>query len=71
MNIIKDKLRSLDNELLDCVESYERLRANDEIPLVPSKQETANTDANIILKDIEYYIRTGAERLKHNRVLGC
>ena len=71
INIIKEKLRNLDNELLDCVESYERLRSPDEIPLIPTKQETSKSDNPIISRDIQYYITTGAKRLAENRKLNC
>ncbi|OMJ74126.1 hypothetical protein SteCoe_27013 [Stentor coeruleus] len=70
-NLVKEKLREIDNEVLDCVEAYERLRNNDDVPLVPSKQEPGRTEICILPKDADYYIRTGAKNLSNSRSLYC
>lgn len=69
INIIKDKLRKMDVELIDCVESYERLKGNDDIPLVPQKKDVVKPEIAILPRDIQYYITKEANSLKDSRGL--
>lgn len=59
ISLIKDKVRVLDTEIIDCIEAYEKLRSPDDIPLVPSKQELIKSDpSQISFKHVEYYVET-------------
>ena len=67
VNIIKDQLRKIDAEMLDCVESYERLRSPEDTPLIPTKKEQPRGEIPILPRDLDYFITTNAQKLKDSR----
>jgi hypothetical protein len=63
---IREKIRCLDSEILTCIESYEKLRLAEDIPLVPGK-EGVERNPEVQGKDIEYYIDCRSRSLSLSR----
>lgn len=69
-SIVKDKIRVLDTEVIDCIEAYERLRKPEDVPIVPTKQDMPKSDVVLIKSnDVEYYVNTKARELELGRSL--
>lgn len=67
---IREKIRSLDTEVISCIEAYENLRLADDLPLVPSKVSPSKDEPpSILSKDIEYYIDSKSRSISLSRTL--